>query len=93
MPGAGLAPDSVRAYLLVTGAIPVASTQPVFEGQDVGRVCYDWLTPTELHVRISGGYVDRVASQWQSPEGRWITIRYVGTSGCVWRKASSAENP
>lgn len=87
--GAGLAPDSVETYLLVAAKVPAADAQSIFEGQDVGRVCYDWSSPTMLNVRISGGYADRVVSHWSSPDGRRISIRYLGTTGCVWTKQSS----
>ena len=83
--GAGPAPDSVRSYLSIVGADLTDDANPIFEGQDVGRICYSWQNSTELTVRISGGYVDRVAPQWESPEGRRVTIRYAGISGCEWR--------
>jgi hypothetical protein len=85
--GAGPAPDSVKAFLAAVTSPHSQGAVPVFEGQDVGRVCYDWPKPDELDVRISGGYVDSVASQWQGPDGRHIKIRYGGTTGCVWHQA------
>jgi hypothetical protein len=85
--GAGPAPDSVKTYLLVAAKVPSKDAVPIFEGQDVGRVCYDWLNSTTLNIRISGGYVDRLASQWLGPDGRRIGVRYLGISGCVWRKS------
>lgn len=85
--GAGPAPDSVTIYLLTAPAVPSADAEPIFEGQDVGHVCYDWPSPTALNIRISGGYVDRIVSQWVGPNGQHIAVRYLGTSGCVWRKS------
>ena len=86
-PGAGPAPDSVAIYLTIASTDQSADAKSVFEGQDVGRVCYDWPSPSALNIRISGGYVDRVASQWIGPNGRRIAVRYLGSSGCVWRKS------
>lgn len=86
--GPGQVPDSVRSFLLPAGSSPTADEKPIFEGQDVGLICYSWPSPTELNLKISGGYVDQVASQWQGPDGLRVTIRYVGTSGCVWHPTS-----
>lgn len=85
--GAGPAPDSVKAFLAAVTSPHPQDAVPVFEGQDVGLICYDWPKPDELDVRISGGYIDRVASQWRRPDGRSVKIRYLGTSGCVWHQA------
>lgn len=81
----GLAPNTVSTYLLVGATTPSEGTDPVFEGQDVGRICYDWPSPTALNIRISGGYVDHVASHWIDPSGNRIAVRYLGTLGCVWK--------
>ena len=86
--GAVSAPDSVKAYLVssVSDSTSLENVEAVFEGQDVGLVCYSWPTSKELNISISGGYVDHVASQWQSSDGRRVTIRYTGTSGCMWHR-------
>lgn len=86
--GAGPAPDSVTIYLLIAPNVPSADVKPILEGQDVGHVCYDWPSPSTLNIRISGGYIDHVASQWVGPNGRHIAVRYLGTSGCIWPKSS-----
>jgi hypothetical protein len=84
---AGPAPDSVTIYLLIAPTVPTDDAKPIFEGQDVGHICYDWPSSSVLNIRISGGYVDNVASQWVGPNGRHIAVRYLGTSGCAWRKS------
>lgn len=85
--GAGIAPDSVKVYISPSSSAIPKNAETVFEGQDVGRICYNWLTPSELNISISGGYVDQIASQWQISDGVRVKVRYVGTSGCVWRRA------
>lgn len=82
--GAGPAPDSVRSFLAAAGTTLPSKAEPILEGQDVGRVCYTWTSPTELNLRISGGYIDRVARRWQGQDGLRVEIRYVGTPGCAW---------
>lgn len=82
--GAGPAPDTVKAYILVSRSQPSSDDVPFFEGQDVGRICYNWSASGALQVKISGGYVDRVAQVWPSPDGRRLIIRYRGMTGCTW---------
>jgi hypothetical protein len=86
--GAGQAPDSVKSYLAATGSVPAANAKPIFEGQDVGQICYNWAGPNELNIRISGGYVDSVVSLWHGPDNHHVTIRYLGAADCAWRKVS-----
>ena len=89
--GAGPAPDSVKVYLLNAGAAMEGRDQPVFEGQDVGAICYTWPTDEELNISISGGYVDRIVQGWRSSEGRLVKVRYIAEPRCKWR--NTAGNP
>src|SRR6202035_1784782 len=82
--GAGPAPDSVKVYLTKTDKRPEKSDMPIFEGQDVGRICYIWSNSRELHLRISGGYVDRVSQQWQDGGGRKVNGAFRGTKRLHW---------
>lgn len=85
--GAGPAADYLAVYLLTAPNAPAADTEPILEAQDAGRVCYEWLSPTALNIRISGGYVDHVTTQWVGQNGRHIEVRYLGNSGCGWRQS------
>lgn len=89
--GAGPAPDSVKVYLLNTGAAMEGRGQPIFEGQDVGAICYTWLTDEELNISISGGYVDRIVQGWRSSKGRLVKVRYIGEPRCKWRRTAQAR--
>lgn len=39
--GAGSAPDSIKIYMTDVNKVPKKEDTPIFEGQDVGKVCYD----------------------------------------------------
>jgi hypothetical protein len=81
----GTAPDLLKVYLVESGKSQVgAHDQPIFEGQDVGAVCYQWPSADELEIRISGGYVDHVEAVWRGNNNRAVNIRYMGMDGCVW---------
>jgi hypothetical protein len=86
--GTGPAPDSLRVYLSRDSYDVAKNRRPILEAQDAGTVCYEWKGSNELELRISGGYLDDVLSQWSGPDGRTVTVRYKGTDGCAWRRES-----
>ena len=86
--GAGLAPDSLRIFLTVRGKSIAKSDRPIFEAQDAGSVCYQWLSRNELLIKISSGYVDNVVTQWNNTGGPTVAVRYIGTKGCAWTPAT-----
>ena len=88
--GAGPAPDSIRVYLTSTRKLPHKGDVPIFEGQDVGSVCYRWVGAGLLRLSISGGYLDRIYAQWHGVNGRTVIITYDGTNNCHW-KASKIQ--
>jgi len=83
--GAGAAPDSVEVYLTGPGEIPDKRDNLIFEGQDAGRICYQWKNKNELHISISGGYVDFVSRYRRLPAARIVTIVFDGTLSCHWK--------
>lgn len=84
--GAGPAPDSIKIYITNFGEYPRKTDIPIFEGQEVGRVCYVWLSKYELHIRISGGYPDNVLGQWQDKAGHIVKIVFDGFKDCKWNE-------
>jgi hypothetical protein len=87
--GAGLAPDSVRVHLVEAGQSFSKDSPTVFEGQDVGALCYTWRSPRDLWISMSGGYVDHVARQ--VIVGRQsINVKYTTEISCSWKPSAPA---
>ena len=83
--GAGPAPDSVKIYVISRSSFSENDRTTIFEGQDVGKVCYRWINPMTLQIAISGGYADRVLSS-AAIDGELLRIKYVGTEdSCRWQ--------
>ena len=86
--GALAAPDSVKVY--ARAAHSDSSKRLIFEGQDVGKICYSWIDPETLRISISGGYPDQLATAVKI-EGQLVRVQYAGvTSECVWRRRDPA---
>ncbi len=84
--GEGIAPDSTKVYLVNPRETITEYSDPIFEGQDVGSVCYAWPGINELEISISGGYVDHVKSEWRQKDGRSVKINYVINTNCLWNR-------
>ena len=80
--GAGPAPDSLKIFLTKRGSGVASSDKPIFEAQDAGLVCYQWVGAKELQIRLADGYVDKLESVWRDETGNVIVIRYLGNNGC-----------
>lgn len=78
----GPGPDYVRVYLLTAGRSVSKSDVPIFQGQEVGQICYQWGSPTALQFGIDGGYVDSVARNWKSPTGLDVNVTFLGKVAC-----------
>lgn len=79
--GAGPAPDSVKVYITDKGSALSEEISPVFEGQDVGLICYHWIG-TNLNISISGGYADQTVHRWFGTHGHKVNINYRGKTSC-----------
>lgn len=86
--GEGIAPDSLKVYLVSPGEDITQKDYPVFEGQDIGSICYAWPNLNELEISISGGFVDNVETQWEQSNGHIVKIKYVENINCSWKYES-----
>jgi hypothetical protein len=85
--GAVAAPDSVQVYLAKSGATPKRGDKPIFEGQDVGRICYFWYRVGGLIINISGGYVDSVSSYRPEKSGMEVKVTFDPHLDCEWKRS------
>jgi len=83
--GAGPAPNIVKVYLTNIGTTPRTDDIPIFEGQDMDKICYKWNNKNELHIRNSDGFVDRISQKWGDGKGRTVKLVFDGTNDCSWK--------
>jgi hypothetical protein len=82
--GALAAPDDAKVYLVSSADALLTDATMIFEGQDMGAICYRWASPTELHISVSAGYPDQVFSRWTGRDGRSVKLIYEGARNCAW---------
>lgn len=88
--GPGLMPDLVSVYVSPSDAPNKISRVAIFQGQDIGKICYQWIDPATIELAISDGYADRVSTEVQL-KGKILRVKYVGVSpNCHWRRGDPA---
>lgn len=85
MQGGGLADDMLRVYLEDLGGSILDNDKPIFEAENVGRVCYRWPSIDVLEIRTDGNNAYAVEPLWKRSDGRVVRLYFMGHRGCPWR--------
>lgn len=83
--GGGLADDMLKIYLKNLGEDVRKDENPVFEAENVGRVCYKWLSNDVLEIKTDGNNAYSIDPLWKGSDGRIVRLHFMGHSGCPWR--------